>query len=172
VNGAHGKGTSGAKASGQVRPHLECVQGFVAFSQETGAKSAQAQIWKAGLPMKKAALALALSALALTAFATIGEANDRRGKPQVATAAGFQPTGARYVRKRALAPRGYRRIGFYSYTYRDVINTYGMSRARYGSINTYRDPFVDRQTVNGPFDHGFFFDSAIGPRGGDSPYLH
>ena len=60
-----------------------------------------------------------------------------------------------------------RRIGFYSYTYRDVINTYGMSRARYGSMNSYRDPFVDRQTVNGPFDHGFFFDSGIAPRGGD-----
>ena len=36
-----------------------------------------------------------------------------------------------------------------------------MSRAHYGSINSYRDPFVDRQTVNGPFDHGFFFDSGM-----------
>ena len=39
-----------------------------------------------------------------------------------------------------------RRIGFYSYRYRDVINTYGMSRTRYGIINSYRDPFVDLQT--------------------------
>ena len=62
-----------------------------------------------------------------------------------------------------------RRIGFYSYSYRDVINTYGMSRARYGSINSYRDPFVDMQTPNGPFDHGFFFDSGMSPRGGNAP---
>jgi hypothetical protein len=74
-------------------------------------------------------------------------------------------------RKHVAGPRRYRRIGFYSYTYRDVINTYGMSRTNYGSTNTYRNFFVDRQTVNGPFDHGFFFDSGIGPRGGDSPYL-
>jgi hypothetical protein len=31
---------------------------------------------------------------------------------------------------------------------------------------------VDRQTRFGPFDHGFFFDSGIEPRGGDSPYLN
>ena len=41
-----------------------------------------------------------------------------------------------------------------------------------GSMNSYRDPSLDRQTVNGPFDHGFFFDSAIAPRGGSAPYLH
>jgi hypothetical protein len=64
-----------------------------------------------------------------------------------------------------------RRIGFYSYSYRDVINTYGDARSRYGSINSYRDPYVDRQTPSGPFDHGFFFDSGILPRGGNSPYL-
>jgi hypothetical protein len=126
--------------------------------------------------MKKAALALALGTLALMGFATAGETAERSTKQTVAADASYQPTNGRYAHRRATRtrgyPRGYRRIGFYSYTYRDVINTYGMSRARYGSINTYRDPFVDRQTVNGPFDHGFFFDSAIGPRGGDSPYLH
>jgi len=52
-----------------------------------------------------------------------------------------------------------------------VINTYGMSRSLYGGINSFRDPYVDRQTPNGPFDHGFFFDSAIEPRGGNAPYL-
>jgi hypothetical protein len=39
-------------------------------------------------------------------------------------------------------------------------------------MNSYRDPFVDRQTTSGPFDHGFFFDSGVAPHGGDSPYLH
>ena len=64
------------------------------------------------------------------------------------------------------------RRGGYSYTPSDVVNTYGLTRNLYGSTNSFRDPFVDRQTPAGPFDHGFFFDSAIGPRGGDSPYLH
>lgn len=124
--------------------------------------------------MRKIGLALALGALALIGLSSTGEAAERRSGPSVATNASHQLTNGRYTRKRPIAGRVYRarRIGFYSYTYRDVINTYGMSRAKYGSINSYRDPFVDRQTVNGPFDHGFFFDSAIAPRGGDAPYLH
>jgi hypothetical protein len=64
------------------------------------------------------------------------------------------------------------RRGGYSYSPSDVINTYGLTRNKYGSMNSYRDPSLDRQTNSGPFDHGFFFDSGIGPRGGDSPYLH
>jgi hypothetical protein len=124
--------------------------------------------------MKKAALALALGTLALMGFAAASEAAERRAMPVAATEAGFQPTKARYYRRHAAPMRAYRgrRIGFYSYSYRDVINTYGMSRARYGSINSYRDPFVDMQTPNGPFDHGFFFDSGMLPRGGNAPYLH
>jgi hypothetical protein len=31
---------------------------------------------------------------------------------------------------------------------------------------------LDRQTPGGPFDHGFFFDSAMGMRGGNAPYMH
>jgi hypothetical protein len=124
--------------------------------------------------MTKAALALALGALALMSFAAAGEAAERRAKPAAATEAAFQPTSARYSRRYSAPVRAYRgrRVGFYSYSYRDVINTYGMSRARYGSINSYRDPFVDMQTPNGPFDHGFFFDSGMLPRGGNAPYLH
>lgn len=121
--------------------------------------------------MKNAALVLALGALVLTGFAATGQAGDRRVATAVGAKAAYQPTNGRYAHRRVVRSTGYRRVGFYSYTYRDVINTYGMSRARYGSINSYRDPFVDRQTVNGPFDHGFFFDSGIAPRGGDSPYL-
>ncbi len=124
--------------------------------------------------MKKTALALALGTLALMGLATSGEAADRRAGSSISVKSAYQPTNGRYVRKRPVAARGYRgrRIGFYSYSYRDVVNTYGMSRVKYGSMNSYRDPFLDRQTVNGPFDHGFFFDSAIAPRGGDAPYLH
>jgi hypothetical protein len=122
--------------------------------------------------MRKTALALALGTLALMGFAAAGEAAERRAKPMVGADASYQPTKARYARRYAVRTYRGRRIGFYSYSYRDVINTYGMSRARYGMVNSYRDPSVDRQTVNGPFDHGFFFDSGMGPRGGDSPYLH
>lgn len=64
----------------------------------------------------------------------------------------------------------FRPIGGYSYTARDVINTYRDSRVRYGSVNFFRDPMVDRQSSFGPFDHGFFFDSGIAPRGGYAPY--
>jgi len=78
----------------------------------------------------------------------------------------------RHYRKNSQV-RGYvARRGGYSYSVPDVINTYGNARTRYGSVNAYRDPFSDRQTTSGPFDHGFFFDSGIAPRGGDSPYMN
>jgi hypothetical protein len=123
---------------------------------------------------KALASGVALGALVLAAYPTDGFAAERQAKSPVVQASGtFKPTDARYHRRRAVHARHYagRRIGFYSYGYRDVINTYGMSRSLYGSINTYRDPYMDRQTQAGPFDHGFFFDSGILPRGGDSPYL-
>jgi hypothetical protein len=122
--------------------------------------------------MKTIALALTLGSLALLGFGSAGEAAERRASVVAGTAAMHQPTSARYVRKRVHGVGGSRRIGFYSYSYRDVINTYGMSRTLYGSTNTYRAPFMDRQTPSGPFDHGFFFDSGMGLHGGDSPYLH
>jgi hypothetical protein len=69
--------------------------------------------------------------------------------------------------------KGYtERRGGYSYSQEDTINTYGDSRGRYGSTSSLRDPQFDRQTNAGPFDHGFFFDSGIQPRGGDSPYMN
>ena len=64
------------------------------------------------------------------------------------------------------------RRGGYSYTYEDSINTYGDSRGRTGSADSFRDFQLERQTESGPFDHGFFFDSATGPHGGDSPYMN
>jgi hypothetical protein len=63
------------------------------------------------------------------------------------------------------------RRGGYSYNYADTINTYGGSRSRYGGGSEFRDPTLERQTENGPFDHGFFFDSAIGQHGGSAPYM-
>ncbi len=70
------------------------------------------------------------------------------------------------------AVRGYvlRQGGGYSYIAEDVINTYGNNRTRYGSMDVYRNPMLDRQSQFGPFDNGFFFDSGINARGGDSPY--
>jgi len=118
--------------------------------------------------------ALALGALVVTTSASDGFAAERIAKaPTVRSVGAARQTSSRHYRKRAVHARRFagRRIGFYSYSYRDVINTYGMSRSLYGSINTYRDPYVDRQTPAGPFDHGFFFDSGILPRGGDSPYV-
>ena len=79
---------------------------------------------------------------------------------------------SRYSKSSSRSVRGYRgRRGSYSYSANDVANTSGDNRTRYGSVNSYRDPFSDRQTTAGPFDHGWFFDSAVAPRGGDSPYM-
>ncbi|HVZ03847.1 hypothetical protein [Hyphomicrobium sp.] len=64
------------------------------------------------------------------------------------------------------------RRGGYSYNYGDTINTYGGSRTVYGGGAEFRDPTLERQTEAGPFDHGFFFDSAIGQHGGNAPYMH
>jgi hypothetical protein len=64
------------------------------------------------------------------------------------------------------------RRGGYSYKYSDSINTYGDSRTVSGGGSEFRDPTLDRQSEAGPFDHGFFFDSAIGQHGGNAPYMH
>lgn len=60
--------------------------------------------------------------------------------------------------------------GGYSYSAADTVNTYGDSTNRYPSNLNFRDPGFDRQ--GGPFDSGFFFDSGIGPRGGNAPYMN
>jgi hypothetical protein len=45
--------------------------------------------------------------------------------------------------------------------------------ARYFQLyGGYIDPYINKQSPGGPFDSGFFFDSGIGPNGGDSPYLN
>ena len=125
--------------------------------------------------MKKAHLILALGAVALIGFGSDVDAGEPRAKKKaMATADATEHPKSPYYRKRArvYGYMGRRRVGGYSYSAQDVMNTYGLTRGLYGSMNSYRDPFVDRQTTAGPFDHGFFFDSGIAPRGGDSPYLH
>jgi hypothetical protein len=114
----------------------------------------------------------ALSAAATLALTGSPQAEERRAAAKVYAQGHMEPTKSRYNRKRGTRVRGYlaRRLGFYSYSDADVTNVYGSSRAQFGSTNAYRDPFTDRQTAAGPFDHGFFFDSGLGPRGGDSPY--
>lgn len=111
----------------------------------------------------------------VTAVSTVGvlapttpATAQNRPQPTV-SADGNHPASAYY--RRAPQVRGFvQRRGGYSYSWSDVANTYGQSRSIYGGVNAYRDPFADRQTRSGPFDHGFFFDSGIAPRGGDSPY--
>jgi hypothetical protein len=62
-------------------------------------------------------------------------------------------------------------VGGYSFSWWDTINTYGDEHGnRYGTATQFRDPGMERQTVAGPFDSGFFFDTARGLHGGDSPY--
>lgn len=77
---------------------------------------------------------------------------------------------------RVVKPRSYGYVvwpgGGYSYTFRDVINTYRSPRTKWGSTNFYRNWRVDRQTEFGPFDHGFFFDSPVAPNAGYAPYQH
>ena len=119
----------------------------------------------------KGSLMIALGALALVAFCGGEPAQaDERKRTLVSDDSGTF-VKSRY-RKRTRVYGYTARRGGYSYTPSDVVNTYGLTRNLYGSTNSFRDPFSDRQTVAGPFDHGFFFDSGIGPRGGDSPYLH
>jgi hypothetical protein len=127
--------------------------------------------------MHKALLMLAVSAIALIGFGSDSSEAGKRAKKKAVPAAvvetGEHPKSAYYRKRgRVYGYVGRRRIGGYSYSKEDVMDTYGLTRGLYGSVNSFRDPFVDRQTTAGPFDHGFFFDSGNGPRGGDSPYLH
>jgi hypothetical protein len=124
-----------------------------------------------GIPMKRALLLGAMLAVAfvsapVTQDASAGDYKSRRYSDDAAK----HPRSSYY---RTPQVRGYTaRRGGYSYTYADTIDTYGNPRTQYGGSNLYRDPMLDKQTNAGPFDHGFFFDSAITPRGGDSPYMN
>ena len=123
-------------------------------------------------------LTIAAAALAAAIGMTLAmdaSAGERTRKPTQQGPVLTEHPKSTYYRSRRAGPqvRGYAaRRGGYSYTYNDSINTYGDSRSLYGSTQLFRHPSVDRQSTAGPFDHGFFFDSGVQPRGGDSPYMH
>ena len=83
-------------------------------------------------------------------------------------------TGASLAQETTKGKTATQRRGGYSYNQAQTINTYGDSRGKSGAADSLRDPNFDRQTNSGPFDHGFFFDSGIGPgqHGGSAPFLH
>jgi len=110
------------------------------------------------------------SVIAVTAFTSGADAQSQRTSRSVGMESSVVPSSDSQRRSKAQVRSYVTRRGGYSYTPEDVINTYGNSRSIYGSANSYRDPMLDRQTNFGPFDHGFFFDSGIGARGGNSPY--
>ena len=112
--------------------------------------------------MKRALLAAALAAVFGLTLAVEASAYDSASS-----------TKSSYARKKKPQVRGYvARRGGYSYSYADSIDTYGSARTTTGGSRFYRDAQLDNQTRGGPFDHGFFFDSAVAPRGGNSPYMH
>lgn len=129
--------------------------------------------------MKRAMLigaGLALALLGLGSVASVEAAEKIPGATQK-TVGEYKPTSHHYRHKRRTYVRGYvARRGGYSYYVGDTVNTYGDSRSLYGHTRAFRSWHYDRQTLAGPFDHGFFFDSGIqtsgAQRGGDSPYMH
>ena len=111
--------------------------------------------------MTRALLATALAAI--LGLTMVGDAMADTSRSERSTS----------YRKKKPQVRGYvARRGGYSYSYADSLDTYGSARTVTGGSRYYRDANLDRQTTSGPFDHGFFFDSGVAPRGGDSPYMH
>jgi hypothetical protein len=105
----------------------------------------------------------------VAALVTIPLAAVPAGAQDKTSADGAHRASAYY--HRAPQVRGFvQRRGGYSYSSSDVVNTWGNGRSLFGSTNTYRNPYLDLQSRSGPFDHGFFFDSGVSPRGGNSPY--
>ena len=117
-----------------------------------------------------------LAAVAATLVGTVAmpltaSAGARKEPVKVYVDQGLEHPASGYYRRKGPQVRGFlARRGGYSYSSADTINTYGDARTRYGANSSYRDQMIDRQTTSGPFDHGFFFDSGIAPRGGNSPY--
>ena len=111
----------------------------------------------------KAVVAIAAATCALALLACSGPS--LASEEGATSARYYRPAAAkkRYARRplEVTIHRG-RRIGGYSYSAGDVSSTYG------GNPPPYMDV---RQTPGGPFDSGFFFDSGISPRGGNSPYM-
>ena len=116
---------------------------------------------------------LVASFAALLADASPADAKSRKSAVNATGGQLSQHPKSNYYRRKGPQVRGFRkRRGGYSYSFSDTINTYGDANTLYGSTNRYRDPMLGRQTTSGPFDNGFFFESGVAPRGGNSPYLN
>jgi hypothetical protein len=115
---------------------------------------------------------LLLAAIAVAATAVLAAPSADAGQRREAAAGDIAHPKSRVYRGGPRVKGFVQRRGGYSYSVPDAINTYGDARSKFGGASSYRDPFLDRQTNAGPFDHGFFFDSGIAPRGGDSPYMN
>lgn len=69
--------------------------------------------------------------------------------------------------------RGERRKRIYAKKRRKKSRSTPEEIARYFQLyGGFIDPAINKQSQGGPFDSGFFFDSGMGPNGGDSPYLN
>jgi hypothetical protein len=115
-------------------------------------------------------LALAVGIFGWAGSSSVTLAQDGVGLAHPASAYYRSAGRSRVVRGPQVRGFQRRRVGGYSFYAADTINTYGDVRTLFGGNNVYRDAQADRQTRFGPFDHGFFFDSGIGGRGGYSPY--
>ena len=95
---------------------------------------------------KLCVVAAVCGAVAVLALAGSPQAGERRAA-KTYVQGHMEPTKSGYRAKRGTRVRGFlgRRLGFYSYIDFDVINVYGGSRALFGSTNSYREPFSDRQ---------------------------
>lgn len=81
----------------------------------------------------------------------------------IGTGAGSDPAMAQQASKPKKGIKGtigYRRA--YSYSKQDVVGAENNKR--------FYDQSLTRQTPGGPFDSGFFFDSAVTRGGGEAPY--
>jgi hypothetical protein len=108
----------------------------------------------------------ALLAACLASAALVGTAG-------LAHAEGYSSKAGKSYKKGGPRVKAYsQRRGGYSYNQFDVINTYGDPQGRYGAARNLRDPsMTSLQTPGGPFDSGFFFDSAVTANGGNAPYM-
>src|SRR5262245_45335969 len=112
---------------------------------------------------RKGTLKVAVGTIALLGYCALADAAERPSSIPTSTAKSV-PAKSGYQRKKTplqVTING-RRVGGYSYRWRDVTNTYGGSPPPYLDVT---------QSPGGPFDSGFFFDSAVKPRGGNAPYM-
>jgi hypothetical protein len=116
--------------------------------------------------MKCKAILAALAACALTAAAPAMVGDLLISKAYADGAVKYRGKGRSAARVKGFVQRG----GYYSYVDEDAINTSAWARSLFTSISPFRTPLTERQSSAGPFDHGFFFDSGLGPVFNDSPY--